>query len=262
MMRKISFPEELHDRLRRLPRPAVCAAAVAVVLIPVLAVHQQVTRPPGLIDLPAFDGLEISAMKEAFFDFLRPIARDHNERVAKERAWLLEVAENPSPGWLEQRRLRRLAERYGVDLDGMDRDAAIALLKRRVDVVPESLVLTQAAKESGWGRSRFAREGNALFGERCFDEGCGIVPGARPEEAGHEVAKFPTVHAAVGSYIHNLNTHPEYTEFRRARQQLRSNGEEPSGVLLAEHLGSYSERGERYVLEIVSMIRQNDLETD
>lgn len=262
MMRKVRLPEKLRDPLRWLPRPAVYAAALAVVLALALAVRHQVTRPPGLVDLPAFDGLETSAMKAAFFDLLRPIARYHNQRIAEERAWLLEAAEKASLGWFEQRRLQRLAEQYGVDLGGMDRGAAIDLLKRRVDNVPESLVLIQAAKESGWGRSRFAREGNALFGERCFDEGCGIVPGARPEEAGHEVANFPTVYAAVGSYIRNLNTHPEYTEFRHARRQLRANGEELSGIVLAEHLGRYSERGDRYVLEIVSMIRQNDLETD
>lgn len=262
MMRKSNLPEALRHALRRLPRPAIYAVALAVVLAVALAVRYQVTRPPGLGNLPAFDGLETSAMKAAFFDFLRPIARYHNERVAEDRAWLLQAAEKGSLGWLDRRRLQRLAERYRVDLDEMDRNAAIAVLKRRVDIVPESLLLIQAAKESGWGRSRFAREGNTLFGERCFEEGCGIVPGARREDAGHEVASFPTVYASVGSYIRNLNTHPEYGEFRRARQQLRENGEKLSGVVLAEHLGRYSERGDVYVQEIVSMIRQNDLDGD
>lgn len=262
MPSEINRFEKLWDALRRLPRPVIYAAALTVVLILALAVRYQVTRPPGLTDLPPFDHPETSAMKAAFFDFLRPIARYHNERVAEDRAWLLEAAEKNSLGWFDRRRLQRLAEQYRVDLEEMDRDAAMAMLKRRVDIVPESLLLIQAAKESGWGRSRFAREGNTLFGERCFEEGCGIVPDARLEEAAHEVASFPTVYASVGSYIRNLNTHPEYAEFRRARQQLRDNGEELSGVVLAEHLGRYSERGDVYVQEIVSMIRQNDLDAD
>jgi Bax protein len=210
--------------------------------------------------VPAFDHPETSAMKAAFFEFLRPIARYHNERIEKQREWLLRAAEKRSLGWFEERRLRRLAEEYRVDLDALGPLEAIVMLKRRVDVVPESLVLVQAAKESGWGRSRFSREGNMLFGERCFREGCGMVPDARPADATFEVTSFPTAYDAVGSYLRNLNTHPGYTGFRRARQVLRESDEPLSGVALAGHLGNFSERGDVYVQEIIAMILENDLE--
>ncbi|MDZ7770570.1 MAG: glucosaminidase domain-containing protein [Woeseiaceae bacterium] len=152
------------------------------------------------------------------------------------------------------------AEKYFVDIEELDDDEALELLQRRVDTIPEALVLVQAAKESGWGRSRFAREGNALFGEWCYNEGCGIVPGARGEGRTHEVRAFDTVYDAVGSYIRNLNTHRSYLDLRLARQAARESGEAPSAFQLAEHLSRYSERGDVYVREIQSMIRQNDLE--
>jgi Bax protein len=262
-MRKISPVDPLRDQLRKLPRPAAYAGTLAVVLaasiVIALALRHQMTRPPGQVDLPAFEHLETSAMKAAFFEFLLPVVRHHNERIAEQRAWLLQAAEKESLGWFDERRLRRLAEDYRVVLGDSPREA-IATLKRRVDVVPESLVLIQAAKESGWGRSRFAREGNVLFGERCFKAACGIVPDARPADADFEVARFPTVYDAVDSYLRTLNTHPGYLEFRRARQKLREADEVLSGVLLARHLASFSERGDVYVEDIVRMILENNLE--
>lgn len=259
-MRLIDPLGKLRCRLRQLPRPLAYTMVLTPLLALALAAGYRVTRPPGHVDLPAFDQPEVADMKAAFFDFLRPIAQYHNERIAGERKWLLHVAGNESPGWLERRRLERLAVRYGIDPEKMPRDEMLAILTRRVDIVPESLILIQAAKESGWGRSRLAREGNTLFGERCFDDGCGIVPDARREGASHEVRSFVTVNAAVGSYVHNLNTHPGYVEFRRARQKLRKNDADLSGIVLAEHLVRYSERGDAYVEEIVSMIVQNGLE--
>lgn len=247
-----------HGRVRQ--RPPAYLIPLALLLALAVAVGYRATRPPGHGDLPAFDQPEVAAMKAAFFDFLRPIAQYHNQRIAEERRWLLRVAGKESPGWLEQHRLERLAKRYGIDPAEVARDEMLAVLKRRVDIVPESLVLIQAAKESGWGRSRMAREGNTLFGERCFDDGCGVVPEARREGASHEVRSFPTVNAAVGSHVHNLNTHPGYAEFRKARQKLRQDDKALSGIALAEYLVRYSERGDAYVEEIISMIVQNDLE--
>ena len=104
-------------------------------------------------------------------------------------------------------------------------EEAIGLLKRRVDKVPESLVLIQAAKESGWGRSRFAREGNALFGQRCHTEGCGIVPGARASRASFEVQSFETVGESVQSYIRNLNTHERYIAMRSTAESAADRAE-------------------------------------
>ncbi len=237
------------------------AAGAALLLVAGLFTVTHVAQaPPGAGPLPEFPDEDISARKQAFFDFLRPIAEDHNERIQEDREELQALAAQESLGYFDRRRLASLAEKYFVDIEELDDDEALELLQRRVDTIPEALVLVQAAKESGWGRSRFAREGNALFGEWCFSEGCGIVPGARGEGRTHEVRAFDTVYDAVGSYIRNLNTHRSYLDLRLARQAARESGEAPSAFQLAEHLSRYSERGDVYVHEIQSMIRQNDLE--
>lgn len=234
---------------------------VAFVAI-VVAVIRLIPDRPGNEDLPEFTDEDIDARKQAFFDYLRPIVRYYNDRIAEERQWLLRATESKRPGWFDRRNLRALAEKYHIDIDSVGEAETIELLKRRVDRIPESLVLVQAAKESGWGGSRFAREGNALFGERCFDAGCGIVPGARTSGAGHEVQSFDTVGESVESYLRNLNTHERYIGLRRARQQLRERNAEVTGSALAAHLDEYSERRGDYVAEIRAMIRQNNLEDE
>ncbi|MEX0708643.1 MAG: glucosaminidase domain-containing protein [Woeseia sp.] len=236
------------------------AGAALLLVVGLFTVTHFVKAPPGAGPLPEFPDEDISARKQAFFDFLRPIAKDHNERIREDREELQALAAQESLGYFDRRRLASLAEKYFVDIEELDDDEALELLQRRVDTIPEALVLVQAAKESGWGRSRFAREGNALFGEWCYNEGCGIVPGARGEGRTHEVRAFDTVYDAVGSYIRNLNTHRSYLDLRLARQAARESGEAPSAFQLAEHLSRYSERGDVYVREIQSMIRQNDLE--
>lgn len=245
---------------QRWAQPALLAiVAIAVVFV---LVTWLIPDRPGNEDLPDFDHENIDERKQAFFDYLRPIVRYQNERIAEEREWLLAATESGSPNWFERRRLRDLAEEYRIDMEAVGLDETIELLRRRVDTVPESLVLIQAAKESGWGRSRFAREGNALFGQRCYEKGCGIVPGARSGKWSFEVQSFETARDSVESYIRNLNTHERYIGMRRARQQIRQRGDDPSGVELAGHLDDYSERGPEYVAEIQSMIRQNDLEAN
>ena len=122
---------------------------------------------------------------------------------AKQQAWLLSVS-----------------KKYKLENQYINNNIFEELLKR-VDYVPPSLALTQAAIESGWGSSRFARQGNNLFGQWCFSSGCGMVPSLRESGKGHEVAKFDTVNLAVRSYILNLNSHESYTELRENRADLR-----------------------------------------
>lgn len=247
--------EEFFRRHRERILAAVTAAVAVLLLVLVLP------PPPGIGDLPAFDQQDVEARKQAFFDYLRPIAQYHNERIAEDRAELDELTARDSLGWFGKRKVRALARKYRVELaEDIDYGEVLATLKRRVDVIPESLVLVQAAKESAWGRSRFAREGNALFGEWCFTDGCGMVPDARAADAGHEVRSFDSVRAAMGSYMRNLNTHRSYIDMRIARQLERQNGERPTGIELAGYLGRYSERRDAYVSEVRSMIRQNGLE--
>ena len=117
--------------------------------------------------------------------------------------------------------------------------------------------LLQAAIESAWGTSRFAREGNNLFGQWCFSPGCGIVPDERPIGEGYEVASFETVLESVASYMRNLNTGWAYRELREIREQMRLDGRQPDPAEFADGLLSYSERGPVYIEVIRSMLRHN-----
>lgn len=128
---------------------------------------------------------------------------------------------------------------------------------RRVDVIPKELALMQAANESAWGTSRFARIGLNFFGQWCYSKGCGMVPGRRDTGAAHEVAAFKSVRAAVSSYFKNINTHNAYKELRSIRENLRLEQQPIAATLLTQGLMSYSERGEAYIEELNTMINQN-----
>ena len=211
----------------------------------------QAAEPPK----PDFAAIEnIQERKAAFFAYLRPLAERVNADVLKDRARLLAIeAEGSDVGWWDRRTLKRLAGEYGVE------SSDLTALLDRVDAVPVSLVLAQAANESSWGRSRFAREGNAFFGQWCFTPGCGMVPQGRPAGQSYEVRSFKSVSASVKAYVHNLNTGDAYQGLRDIRAKQRAKLKEPKGVVLAEGLTSYSTRGAEYVSEIQSMIRFNKL---
>ena len=198
--------------------------------------------------------------KTAFFAFARPLIEAGNADVREDRARLLEIVADEDPGWLDRLWLARLADDYGLGDEDLDDPETIETLVRRVDTVPLSLALAQAAKESGWGTSRFARQGNNLFGEWCFDKGCGIVPKARAKGRFHEVESFSSPQQSVASYLNNINTHDEYREFRIERERQRAARKRLSGLSLAESLTKYSERRDRYVEELRRLIETNDLE--
>ena len=218
----------------------------------------------GREDLPDFRTFPtVEAKKTNFFGFLRPIVRAENRKLRREHERLKALGDALADGgevapeqwaWV-----RRKAKAYRVDLTRHDRAEVAGILARRVDVIPASLVLAQAAKESAWGTSRFAREGNNLFGEWCFTQGCGLVPGKRQPGKSHEVETFDTVRASVASYLHNLNSHPKYQELRTIRARLRRQGKAITGFALAQGLEHYSARGQEYVAEVRALIRHNDL---
>lgn len=238
-------------------RAGTLAAAAVVLAVAVSALHRAEPEP-----LPDFGGIErADELKSAFFQFLAPIVEAENARVLAQRDRLLELAaevrdDRPLPV-RERRWMGRLAAEYGLEWPGEQRSATVEALLRRVDVVPPSLALVQAAAESGWGRSRFAREGNNLFGQWCYVPGCGIVPDRRNQGAGHEVAAFDSVSHSVRRYINNLNSHPSYRPLRSIRADMRRRGEPPSALPLADGLIRYSERREDYVDEIKRIIRAN-----
>lgn len=214
------------------------------------------TTIPDFRDFPA--GPE---RKAAFFAFMQPLIEQENDSVRQVREQLLAIAaDDDDPGWLERRWLRRIAVQYGLEPPIVIDEQFTGELLRHVDSVPVSLALAQAAKESGWGTSRFARKGNNLFGQWCFEAGCGLVPKSRVAGATHEVETFFSPQQSVAAYLHNLNSHTKYRAFRAERARLRRNNRNLSGMLLAETMSQYSERRDAYVLEIKQLIRTNDLD--
>lgn len=211
--------------------------------------------------LPDFsDYSDVTERKVAFFSFLYPRIVLANSRILIEREHLQRLAEKEQLSSEEQAWLATQAERLRVEADTGTR-AQFAALKERLDVIPPSLILAQAANESAWGQSRFAVRGNNLFGQWCFTQGCGLVPKSRPEGASHEVATFSSPYYSVRSYIQNLNRHPAYRQVRNIRKKDRQSNKALSGARLARGLESYSERGHEYIEEIRSMIRFNNLES-
>lgn len=216
--------------------------------------------------LPDFtDFADVNEKKDRFFDYLLPMVEHRNAWVQQSREFLAEVraridaGEQLSRG--DRERVEALAQRYRLELDGEVDPKVVDELLLRADQLPPSLVLAQAAAESAWGTSRFARSANNLFGQWCFSKGCGLVPGRRPEGASHEVQRFETVADAVDSYFRNLNSHDAYETVRLLRARARAEGRELSGPELAEGLLRYSERGAEYIHELRAIIRVNDLET-
>jgi len=198
--------------------------------------------------------------KKVFFNYFLPLIEEQNQEIMETRHQLEEWNNNrENIGWWDAMEIRNLAESYGVESFDTESDSDWNVLLRRIDTVPPSLALAQAATESNWGTSRFARVGYNFFGQWCFEEGCGIVPDQRDEGKTHEVAVFDSPEASVASYIHNLNSHAAYKPLREIRAMLRTTNNPIPGKMLAAGLGKYSERGEAYIEELRALITYNQL---
>ncbi|WP_323751951.1 glucosaminidase domain-containing protein [Marinobacter sp.] len=209
--------------------------------------------------LPDFSAIQdTTERKAAFFSFLYPRIVLANSRILIERQYLEALRTKTELSDTERKWLADHAVRLRVD-EANGSEAQFALLKKRLGVIPPSLILAQAANESAWGTSRFATQGNNLFGQWCFSKGCGLVPLSRVSGASHEVARFSSPYASIRAYIQNLNRHPTYQRLRDVRQRTLQANKSLSGVAMADGLLGYSERGEDYVEEIRAMIRYNNL---
>lgn len=227
--------------------------------------HLQDVRE-GLIDVPRIllhrmpDDLatveSAPARKALFFRTLLPLMLDANEVVLRDRARLIALEQRLAAGETissrEQAWLERLAQRYEVD--GVN----FQQLLRRVDAVPPSLAMAQAAIESGWGTSRFAREGQALFGQKVFNPDAGMTP-ANVDDDDYQIHAFNGLAEGVRAYVHNLNTHNAYREFRDRRAGLRMRNRPLDGYELAATISKYSERGPDYIRDVRAMIQSNQL---
>ena len=189
-----------------------------------------------------------------FIEKVAEAARDRNAEILETRKWLVDQMRNDAPSDADKERILALAEKYKLKPDDHELPVMVWHLLQRVDVVPVSLVVAQAANESAWGKSRFAREGNNLFGIWCYTEGCGIVPKLRKDEAKHEVRRYDSFKDSVIDYMKNINRHRAYQKLREIRAAERAAGRELSGHRLAAGLAKYSEIGDEYIKRIRAII--------
>ena len=224
-------------------------------------VAKKIEQPLHDVNLPNFAKIrDVKEKKRKFFAFIKPAVTAENKKILAKRVEverLIEQLTLEQPFSLEDEALvAKLITQYKVS-------KKFSLLKQlyelqlKVDVIPQALVLVQAANESAWGTSRFARIGLNFFGVWCYSEGCGMVPSSRNSGADHEVAAYSSVKQGVERYLHNINTHRAYNVFRLIRGQLRDQNQPLAPEILATGLTAYSERGADYVLELTEMIRHN-----
>ena len=239
-------------------------ATVSQLASPVLPEITIETELTPITVFPDFASIQdVDVKKQQFFDYLEDYVIAQNESISEIREELQSFADiaNSGVGFSNRERewILELADYYRIETaDKTDREIANELMLR-VDEIPVSLVLAQAANESAWGTSRFALEGNNIFGQWCFEEGCGIIPNRRRSGATHEVKRFDSISESISGYFQNINTHHSYRYLRELRAEMRESEDELDSLLLASGLGRYSERGDHYVDEVQNIILQNDL---
>ncbi len=191
--------------------------------------------------------------KEFFIQIVLPLILKENNNIKLDRKRLFNIINKSNNTDLEKKWLDKKYKQYGIP------SKDLSTLKIRMDEVPVSLALAQAAKETGWGTSRFAQEGNALFGQWTWS-GEGLKPKDADKNEGHKVMKFNVLQASVRAYQRNLNTHSSYKEFRKERAKLRDKGLPLNSIILSKFLNEYAETGNQYVEVLQKIIKQNNLE--
>ena len=195
----------------------------------------------------------IKKRKDLFIQIILPLIIKENNNIRLDRKKLFRILNKSKNTIKEKNWLDSKFKQYGV----IKKD--LSTLKVRLDEIPVSMAIAQAAKETGWGTSRFAQEGNALFGQWTYS-GEGIKPAGADNDSTHKVMKFKVLQASVKAYQRNLNTHSTYKNFRSARAELRSKGKKLDSIILSDHLDKYAETGKKYVKILQQIIRQNNLE--
>ena len=190
--------------------------------------------------------------KEFFIQIVLPLILKENNNIKLDRKRLFNIINKSNNSEAEKKWLEKKYKQYGV------RFKDLSTLKIRIDEIPVSLAIAQAAKETGWGTSRFAQEGNALFGQWTWS-GEGLKPKEADENKGHKVMKFNVLQASVRAYQRNLNTHSSYKAFRKARAELRDLDKPLDSIVLSKYLNKYAETGNQYVEVLQKIILQNKL---
>ncbi len=210
---------------------------------------------------PAVPPSDITQKKKQFFDLIRPAAMEENRQLDKAHARIARLNRDRLQGRSisakDRTWLLSMVHDYKIEHPNLAHDDTWQQLLERVDIIPLELVLAQAANESAWGTSRFAREGHNYFGQWCYRKGCGLIPKHRQAGATHEVARYASARESVKSYMHNLNSSPAYTQLRKIRAHARKRNRTINAIELAEGLNKYSERGQQYVRSLQILIRSN-----
>ena len=211
-------------------------------------------KPIRLSLLPnEMKSIESSAKRKSLFiKIILPLVLEENNRIIIDRKKLFSILNKNKNSKDEIKWLNQKFKQYGV----LNKD--LATLKVRMDIIPVSLAIAQAAKETGWGTSRFAIEGNALFGQWTWS-GEGIKPAGADTNATYKVMKFNVLKASVRAYQRNLNTHSSYKKFRFVRAQLRDDNKKLDSLKLAEYLDNYAQTGTEYIKVLKQIIQQNQL---
>ena len=215
---------------------------------------QKLVKPIYFTQFPRdLDALQSTKLKkETFIKIVLPLIVAENERILADRGKLLFLSEKKFTTDTEKQWLRQKLLEYKVKKGDL-KELAI-----RMDIIPTSIALAQAAKESGWGTSRFALEGNAIFGQWTWS-GQGIAPLDRESNKNHKILKFPILRASVKAYQNNLNTHKSYSKFRQKRFTLREKNKKIKGLELTETLNNYAQTGSEYTKILNQIIKQNRL---
>jgi len=215
---------------------------------------KKLVKPVSLSLLPAEIKMieNTKKRKEFFIQIILPLVIEENNSIRSDRKKLFKILNKSNNTKLEKIWLEKKFKQYGVA------KSDLSTLKIRMDEIPVSMAIAQAAKETGWGTSRFALEGNALFGQWTWS-GEGIKPARAKDSSSHKIMKFNILQASVKAYQRNLNTHSSYKDFRRARAQLRDEGKKLDSIILSYHLDKYAETGKEYVRILQQIIRQNKL---
>ncbi len=216
--------------------------------------NEKLVKPIYFTQFPRdLENLEsVKLKKETFIKIVLPLIVAENEKILDDREKLKALSEKKFTSDLEKQWLRQKLLEYKVKKGDLN------MLMTRMDMIPVSIALAQAAKESGWGTSRFALEGNAIFGQWTWD-GQGIAPLKRDGDKNHKILKFPILRASVKAYKNNLNTHKSYQKFRDKRKQLRDKNKRITGLSLTETLKNYAQTGSEYTKILNQIITQNKL---
>ncbi len=190
--------------------------------------------------------------RDLFIRIILPLVLDENNKIIDDRKKLFKILSKNFNTAGERVWLKRRFKEYKID------DQDLSKLKMRMDIIPVSIAIAQAANESGWGTSRFALEGNALFGQWTWSKK-GLSPKNQDSNTTHKVLQFQILKASVKAYKNNLNTHNAYKEFREERAKIREKDNVINGLLLVKYLKNYASIGEKYTAILADIIRKNSL---